>query len=378
MFFPYLYLAFIYFVLRLIVPLPLGRAARIALALAVFLVCQHHQIQKWYFGTMFSPEIPRPFVILLGLLYCAWLLLSIMSLLVDLGLFVAWALRRGRAVEHTFMPRLRYAMFTIAALLSGVGVYQAIGVPEVRRVELAIRDLPPGLDGLRMVQLSDLHISRLMDAGWVRQVVGRTNALRPDLIVISGDLIDGTPQAREGDIAPLAGLRARHGVIASLGNHEYYFGAERWTREFERLGMTVLVNRHAVVDHGGSRMTVAGVADRVASRFDMAGPDTARALQGAAPAFPVILLSHQPIEVEANARAGVDVQLSGHTHGGMVRGIDEVVKRANGGYVSGRYSVGGMWLYVSNGTGLWNGFPIRLGVPAEITEFTLKRAPGQT
>lgn len=372
MFFPYVYLAYIYLVLRLIVPLPLQRATRIVLALALLLVCQHHVIQRWVFGTMYSPEIPRIFIILLGWLFCSFLLVLLLQLAADLVLLVAWALRRGRRFEARLTLRLRYATIVLAALLSAVGVGQAIQVPEVRRVELAIRDLPPALEGFRMVQLTDLHISRLMHEGWVREVVERSNALRPDLVVITGDLIDGSPQARARDVKPLADLAARHGVIASLGNHEYYFGAERWTRVFEGLGMRVLVNRHAMIEHEDARLTVAGVTDRVAPRFDMEGPDTARAVLGAAPGAPVVLLSHQPIGVADNAEAGIDVQLSGHTHGGMIRGIDQVVKRANGGYVSGAYRIGGMQLYVSNGTGLWNGFPIRLGVPAEITEFVLQ------
>lgn len=371
MFFPYVYLAYIYLVLRLIVPLPLQRATRIVLALALLLVCQHHVIQRWVFGTMYSPEIPRIFIILLGWLFCSFLLVLLLQLAADLVLLVAWALRRGRRFEARLTLRLRYATIVLAALLSAVGVGQAIQVPEVRRVELAIRDLPPALEGFRMVQLTDLHISRLMHEGWVREVVERSNALRPDLVVITGDLIDGSPQARARDVKPLADLAARHGVMASLGNHEYYFGAERWTRVFEGLGMRVLVNRHATIEHEDARLTVAGVTDRVAPRFDMEGPDTARAVLGAAPGAPVVLLSHQPIGVADNAEAGIDVQLSGHTHGGMIRGIDQVVKRANGGYVSGGYRVGGMQLYVSNGTGLWNGFPIRLGVAAEITEFVL-------
>ena len=371
MFFPYVYLAYIYLVLRLIVPLPLQRATRVVLALALLLVCQHHVIQRWVFGTMYSPEIPRIFIILLGWLFCSFLLVLLLQLAADLVLLVAWALRRGRRFEARLTLRLRYATIVLAALLSAVGVGQAIQVPEVRRVELAIRDLPPALEGFRMVQLSDLHISRLMHEGWVREVVERSNALRPDLVVITGDLIDGSPRARARDVKPLADLAARHGVIASLGNHEYYFGAERWTRVFEGLGMRVLVNRHAMIEHEDARLTVAGVTDRVAPRFDMEGPDTARAVLGAAPGAPVVLLSHQPIGVADNAEAGIDVQLSGHTHGGMIRGIDQVVKRANGGYVSGGYQVGGMQLYVSNGTGLWNGFPIRLGVAAEITELVL-------
>ena len=374
MFFPYVYIAYLYLVLRLIVPLPLHRFTRIGLGLALLLVCQHHMIQRWVFGTMFSPEIPRVFIILLGWLYCGFLLLLALQLLADLALLAAWALRRGRAVDQRLALRLRYAIVACGALLSAVGVGQAIGVPEVRRVELAIRDLPAGLDGFRMVQLTDLHISRLMHEDWVREVVERSNALRPDLVVITGDLIDGSPQARARDVRPLADLAARHGVIASLGNHEYYFGAARWTGVFEGLGMRVLANRHAVVEHEGARLTVAGVTDRVAPRFGMEGPDTRRALLDAPAGAPVVLLSHQPIGVAANAQGGIDLQLSGHTHGGMIRGADQVVKRANGGYVSGAYRIGGMQLYVSNGTGLWNGFPIRLGVPAEITEFVLRRA----
>nr|WP_307189571.1 metallophosphoesterase [Massilia timonae] len=358
----------------MIVPLPLHRFTRIGLGLALLLVCQHHMIQKWVFGTMFSPEIPRIFIILLGWLYCSFLLVLLLQLLADLALLAAWALRRGRAIDARLTLRLRYAVVAAGTLLSAVGVGQAIQAPEVRRVELAIHDLPPALDGLRMVQLTDLHISRLMHGDWVREVVERSNALRPDLVVITGDLIDGSPHARAGDVRPLADLAARHGVIASLGNHEYYFGAERWTRTFEGLGMRVLVNRHATIDHEGGRLTIAGITDRVAPRLGMEGPSTRRALEGAAPDAPVVLLSHQPIGVAANAESGIDVQLSGHTHGGMIRGVDQVVKRANGGYVSGSYRVKGMQLYVSNGTGLWNGFPIRLGVPAEITEFILRPA----
>jgi len=373
-FFPYVYVAYIYLVLRLIVPLPLHRFTRVGLGLALLLVCQHHMVQRWVFGTMYSPEIPRVFIILLGFLYCSFLLVFLLQLLADLGLLAAWALRRGRALDARITMRLRYAVVAVATLLSAVGVGQAIGVPEVRRVELAIRGLPAGLDGFRMVQLTDLHISRLMHEDWVREVVERSNALRPDLVVITGDLVDGSPQARAGDVRPLADLAARQGVIASLGNHEYYFGAERWARTFEGLGMRVLVNRHAVIEHEGGRLTIAGVTDRVAPRFGMEGPDTQRALLDSPAGVPVVLLSHQPIGVAANAEAGIDVQLSGHTHGGMIRGLDQVVKRANGGYVSGSYRIGGMTLYVSNGTGLWNGFPIRLGVPAEITEFIFKPA----
>lgn len=376
MFDPYVYLAYLYVVLRLIVPLPFMRLVRFAMALALLAICKHHLIQQWVFGTMFSPEIPRAFVIALGVLYCAFVLVFLICVAVDLVLLLVRVVRSGRQFGDRTVQRIRIAVVLAGLLLSGAGVHNAIQVPEVRRVELAIRDLPPGLSGFRLVQLSDLHISRLMHAPWVEQVVARTNALQADLIVISGDLIDGTTAARSDDVQPLANLRARHGVIASLGNHEYYFDAARWSAAFEELGLTVLANQHTVLEHAGSRLIIAGVTDPVAERYGMAGPDTGRALDGAPAAGATILLSHQPIDVRRNARLGVDLQLSGHTHGGMVRGIDLLVARENDGFVSGLYQAGAMRLYVSNGTGLWNGFPIRLGVPPEITEFILRPAAG--
>lgn len=375
MFHLYLLLFWAYLAWRFVLPLPWSRTARVTLAAFLLLVSKYHLIQLWLFGTMFSPEIPRPLVILSGGLFCAFILLLLLVAMLDVLLLAAWALRRGRAPGQSIRTRARYAVACTALVLAAVGVNQAIQVPEVRRVELPLRGLPTALDGYRLVQLTDLHISRLFQAPWVGEVVARTNALRPDLIVITGDLIDGTPQARRDDIRPLAGLRARQGVIASLGNHEYYFGPAEWTAEFERLGMRVLVNSHLSIDEGDSGLVIAGTADLAAASRELPGPDLGRALDGAPVDRPVILLSHRPIDSARHAAAGVALQLSGHTHGGMVRGLDvTVVRQANGGFVSGLYAVGGMQLYVSNGTGLWNGFPIRLGVPAEITEFVLRPA----
>jgi predicted MPP superfamily phosphohydrolase len=270
---------------------------------------------------------------------------------------------------------MRCASAAVLAVLSAVGVAQALQLPGVSRVELRVVNLPAKMEGFRVVQLTDLHIGRLFHAGWASQVVDRANALNPDLLLVTGDLIDGTPEARRPDVAPLARLRAAHGVVAIPGNHEYYFDGTAWMRELQGLGMRMLVNQHVVVRVGDAELVVAGVVDEAALRFGMAGPDLPAALRGAPVGAPVILLSHRPAGAREHAQAGVDVQLSGHTHGGMVRGMDQIVRLANGGYVSGRYYVGGMQLYVSNGTGLWNGFPLRLGVPAEITELVLTRAP---
>ncbi len=253
-----------------------------------------------------------------------------------------------------------------------MGVYLAVQVPGVQRVEVKVENLPQSFDGLRIVQLTDLHISRLFPEDWVEGVVSRTNRLNPDAIMITGDLIDGTVQARMKDVAPLSKLKAPLGVIAVPGNHEYYFDADQWIAEFRRLGMRVLVNEHLALQRGTGNLIVAGVTDEVAPTFGLPGPDLEHALSGSSKDTPTILLKHRPSGAAESAAAGVSVQLSGHTHGGMIRGLDQVAQYANQGFVSGRYDVDGMTLYVSNGTALWNGFPIRLGVPAEITEIVLR------
>ena len=255
-----------------------------------------------------------------------------------------------------------------------MGVWQSIRVPDIKSIEITLAHLPQEMDGLRIVQLTDLHASRLLQAPWMQAVVDKTNALQPDLILITGDLVDGSPQARANDVQPLQQLRARYGVFAIAGNHEYYVDYVRWLPVFEQLGLQMLLNRHVLVTHNGGQLVVAGITDKAAAPLRLPLPDVATALRDAPEHAPVILLSHRPIGAVANARQGVDLQLSGHTHGGQILGPHLIAKWANEGFVSGLYAVAGMQLYVSNGTGLWNGFPVRLGRPSEITEIVL-RAP---
>ncbi|KAF1055384.1 MAG: putative protein YpbG [Stenotrophomonas maltophilia] len=250
-----------------------------------------------------------------------------------------------------------------------------MAVPKVKQVDVAIAGLPAAFDGYRVLQLTDIHASRLLTGDWVRQVVARANAQQPDLIVITGDLIDGTVQARRDDYPPLGQLHARDGVIAINGNHEYYEQYAQWMQTFHGLGLQLLHNAHTEVRRGDVALTIAGVTDPVAAQHGQAPPDINAALAGATPGAPVILLDHRPADARANASHGVALQLSGHTHGGHIRGLDQIVKRSNNGFVSGRYTVDGMTLYVSNGASLWPGFATRLAVPSEITVFTLHRAP---
>lgn len=365
----------LYVAWRLFWPLRLPVWAKALLSLLLVGLAVQLRIVATFWGTMASPEIPKMAIAVLATGSTAVLLLALAMLLFDAGLLLARVLRLPRAVSALRTPLLCPLAAGVALLLSAYGVSQGMAVPKPRQVEVAIKDLPAAFDGYRMLQLTDIHASRLLTGDWVRQVVAESNALKPDLIVITGDLIDGTVDARRDDYLPLGDLHAPDGVIAITGNHEYYAQYSDWMQAFRALHMQVLENSHTRVRRGDAALTIAGVTDPVAARYGLPLPDLQAALAGADPAAPVILLDHRPRNAADAAARGVKLQLSGHTHGGQIIGMDQLVKRANGGFVSGRYEVDGMTLYVSNGAGLWAGFPARIGVASEITLFTLRRAP---
>ncbi|WP_311271104.1 metallophosphoesterase [Sphingobium sp. WCS2017Hpa-17] len=270
---------------------------------------------------------------------------------------------------------LRYAMAGAAGLLGVIGVMNAVRVPPLKDVDLLIRNLPSQYEGYTILQLTDLHISRLFPATWTRKVVERANALDVDLVAVTGDVIDGSLAMRRMDVAPLGELKARDGVYMSPGNHEYFLGYSEWMQHFSQMGMRILANAHAILERGGARLMLAGVTDRSAPATGQPRPDLAAALAGGPGGVPTILLDHQPAGARRAAARGIAVQLSGHTHGGMMPGLDRLVARGNAGFVSGSYDVDGMTLYVNNGTGIWPGFALRLRRPSELTRLTLRCAP---
>lgn len=356
-------------------PLPISRRAKLASAVVLVLASQYHLWSRLSSGSVFSPEFPKPLIVLFNWAFGAILLLAVFQLLLDLGTAVV-ALARRRRVP--IAPRLRVAIAIAAMLLAALGVMQAIKSPPLKDVQIEVHNLPHEFDGYRVVHLTDLHVSRLFDAPWTRKVVDDANALGADLIVITGDLIDGAVAQREADVAALRDLRAADGVWVIPGNHEYFFGHGEWMAYFAGLNMKPLDNRHAIIEHGAGQLVLAGVNDVTAPQTGAAAPDLDAALRGAPAGVPVILLDHQPRNARFSASRGVALQLSGHTHGGMIVGLDRVVARANNGFVLGRYDVDGMTLYLNNGTALWPGFALRLGVPAELTRITLRRPAAST
>lgn len=363
----------LYVVVRFIWPMPWPLPARLAAALVLLLASQYHLYARFSSGSVFSPEFPRPVVMLFNWAFGAILLIAVLQILVDAGTLLTMLVRRQWL---TIPATLRYAVGTAALLLAGIGVHQAVRVPPVKDIEVAIEGLPAQFDGYRLLQLTDMHISRLFYEPWARAVVERSNALGVDLIVITGDLIDGPLTARVRDVEPLRSLHAPDGVYVIPGNHEYFFDNEAWMRYFVSLGMKRLENSHALIERDGAHLVLAGVTDLSAPRAGLPGPDLRQALAGAPRGTPIILLDHQPRNARLAANQGVALQLSGHTHGGMIRPLDRIIANANEGFVSGFYQVAGMQLYVNNGTALWPGFALRLGVPSELTRITLRRAVG--
>ena len=244
------------------------------------------------------------------------------------------------------------------ALLTVVGLVQARH-PRVVRVAVPIRNLPSDLAGLRIVQLSDLHVGATIRRGFVESVVDVTNALAPDLVAVTGDVADGLVPELRDHVAPLGRLRAPLGRFFVTGNHEYYWDPRGWTQELERLGLAVLSNEHRLLVRGSGRLLLAGITDLSVDS------DPHAALAGAPESDVRVLLAHQPRSAYAARAAGFDLQLSGHTHGGQFFPFNLLVRLFQP-FVAGLHRLEEMWLYVSRGTGFW-GPPLRLGAPAEIT-----------
>lgn len=253
------------------------------------------------------------------------------------------------------------------------GMAEARGDHEVVDVEIRLAKLPRALNGFTIVQLSDLHTGMTIDRAFVQRVVDHANRLSPDLIALTGDLVDGKVPDLRDDIAPLGQLRARHGVFAVTGNHEYYAGADPWIAELTRLGARYLRNERVEIGDGAASFDLAGVDDYSADRWPGHGEDLPGALAGRDPTRALVLLAHQPRQVRHAVRHGVDLQLSGHTHGGQIWPWHYIVRMQQGGLLAGRYELDGTQLYVSRGCGYW-GPPVRLLARLEITRVILRAA----
>ncbi|WP_432089626.1 metallophosphoesterase [Streptomyces sp. bgisy095] len=269
-----------------------------------------------------------------------------------------------------------WAVLGTTAVLLAWGYAEARRVPRVRRLDVELPRLGAGLDGTRVVLITDTHYGPLDRARWSARVCETVNALEADLVCHTGDIADGTAERRRAQAAPLGTVRATRALVYVTGNHEYYSEAQGWVDLMGELGWEPLRNRHLLLERGGDTLVVAGVDDVTAESSGLAGhrAHLDGALRGADPDLPVLLLAHQPKFVDRAAAAGIDLQLSGHTHGGQIWPFHLLV-RLDQPAVAGLSRHGARTLlYTSRGTGFW-GPPFRVFAPSEITLLVL-RAPG--
>jgi predicted MPP superfamily phosphohydrolase len=281
------------------------------------------------------------------------------------------------AAVHTLLDESGAAWVPIGALAAvGVGALAALWGPYVRHVDIPVEGLAPDLDGFRIVQISDLHAGPTMRLAYVQRVVDMTKELAPDLIALTGDIVDGSVPRLASRVAPLKELASGDRAFFVLGNHDYYAGAAPWTAHFEAMGFRVLRNTHVTIARGAARLLIGGVIDFAARMHDPdARPRPDLATDGdARPAFR-LLLAHNPKIAPLTEKAGFDLQLSGHTHAGQFFPWTFVIHWVHGPHAAGLSRRGRLWVYVSAGTGTW-GPPVRLGTRPELTLLRLVVADG--
>ena len=324
-------------------------------------------------NNFYAPDLPGWVLHLGGFLY-GWIIFSFIILIPAAVFISVWQgyckFKKRPGISGKTLRITKLILVGIAALVSLTALWGGIKSPEVRPVRLAFRDLPVQADGLRIAVLSDIHAGPTVREERVRKFVELANASKADVILLVGDYLDGTVEEVGRDLEPLRDLRAPLGVFAVPGNHEYYYDYPRWRQFFAEQGIRMLENRR--VELGNTGVRVAGITDPAGRKFKEPAPNLKRVLAGAGEHF-TILMSHRPKYARQAAKLGARLQLSGHTHGGSIIGLAPFVKNFNAGFVSGKYTVDDMTLLVCNGTGIWNGMPLRLGAPSEILLLELRR-----
>jgi len=350
----------LYLAMRLVPALPAGHAAVGAWLAASALLMPLGLLATRWRSRRFADGAAWVGLLLMGLFSSVFVL----TVVRDLVLLAAWpfgglgpASAAGSAV----------AVIAAGALATAAGFLNARRTADVVHVDVPITGLPTALDGFTIAQISDLHVGPTIKARYVQAIVDRVNDLDPDMVALTGDLVDGTVPELADHVAPLGRLASRHGTYVVTGNHEYYAGAHAWIDELRRLNLTVLMNEHVVLAHGDGQVVVAGVADWSAHHFDPSHrSDPVGALAGSpATAGARLLLAHQPRTATLAVDAGYHLQLSGHTHGGQFFPWNFFVPLQQP-FTAGLHKLQDLWVYTSRGTGYW-GPPKRFGAPSEIT-----------
>lgn len=388
----------IYLILRTLFWRQKPLSLRVLMIFILFIISMTHVIQEMFFKSLSGPDMSSKLLLLQIWLYVAMLFAFLLVATRDAIKFSTYLLKKFKSkkdktsefsqdrrifLQNCSKTALSASAIPITSLsLSSVGLMNGCEIPKINRMTLVKPNLSNDLDGFKIAHLTDIHIGPLTSIDWARKVVELTNAEKPDIICLTGDLTDGQLDyqipgsgTKKEAFQEFSKLSARFGVFGCTGNHEYYSDFKGWMKEYEQAKIEMLFNSHCTIYINSTQLVLIGLDDtggwrvvrskntmqKIFDKIENVSNDAFR-----------ILLEHRPNRAQLNAQYEVDLQLSGHTHGGQCIGMDRLVANSNAGFVRGWYSIEDMKLYVSNGVGLWSGFPIRFGVPAEIAIITLR------
>lgn len=356
---------------------PQRRLVTVVLALAVVALAVSWQFLYRSNPSSVLTDWYRLYMWLGALVLGVWATFLLFSLPVDLMDLLWTAFRKAVPpandldfARRDLLTKISVATLGLSGVIAALGFREVANGPKIKSVSLTVPDLPPSLRGFKIAQISDLHVGPTIHRDYVSSVVGKVLELKPDLIAITGDLADGSPQILEEHLKPLGDLKAQYGTYYVTGNHEYYWDANQWIAKAGELGFITLLNENRTVDVNGAKVLVGGVTDTSAHGFissHLSDPKKAAATTDVCDFK--ILLAHRPDSCIEAEPAGFHLQLSGHTHAGQFFPWNLLVSLAHK-YYQGLNRHQNMWVYVNAGTGYW-GPPHRFSVPSEITEITL-------
>lgn len=358
-------------------PLRLKRSASWLVAAVLALAFGKFAFFALVGGNGFNPDLPRCLIWAYCWAYEAAFFLTVFS---AAAAVVRLAMRRfGREASPRAMRMCAAALLLAAACVAAWGMYESLRIPSVREIEIAWDALPASFDGYRVLHLSDLHCSSAARRERFEKIAERVNAIGADVVAITGDFVDGLVSDRAGDLEPIASIRAKDGVVCCTGNHEAYWDWSGWSAKFSSWRLRFPEkDGPLVVRRGDDAVVFGGMQDPAVLRrvFGLPCAFAKSAFDGIPDSAFRVLLFHRPLTEEVDSTgAGVRLQLSGHTHGGAMPILRQLVSLVNEDHVRGVYEFApGRFLHVSPGTGQWAGFPLRIFTPVEMTLITLRRS----
>ena len=295
-----------------------------------------------------------------------WSTFVLFSLPIDLIRLITMPIKVDQSRRNFLFRGLNTTTLAVSGTLAGAGLIEVVHGPQVKETKIKIKNLPKHLEGLKIAQISDLHVGPTIRQGYVEDVVAKTNQLNPDLIFFTGDIADAYIHDIDNHLQPLANLKSKYGKFYITGNHEYYWGVEDFVKKMRELKFTPLINQNKIISIGKTKVMIAGVTDPAGEMQDGHKPDISKAMQDHNQAKFKILLAHRPDSTSFQAeKLGFNLQFSGHTHNGQYFPFNMLIGLFQK-YTKGLYQIDHMQLYVNPGTGYW-GPASRLGVESEIS-----------